>query len=187
MGSFLPFSCESQFILVLVRGLPDTVEGSVLDSDVTLEPDRDATGLSSHVSHGSLETTESRFTEGDLACFDSVAFLVGAGLDSWFEVQNVGSAKSGSAPDDVLRTGDTFGRSVEALLTTDELLDDGRKLPLLFCFLGFPNACVELFLLGGGIGTESSPTVAWRKSSQNVQRPSLKLVASSLPVRSNAS
>jgi len=80
IGSFLGTSCESQW--AVVRGLPDTVEGMVFDSDVTLEPDRDATGLSSHVSHGSFETTESLFTDGDLACFETVAFRVGAGLVS---------------------------------------------------------------------------------------------------------
>jgi len=62
----------------------------------------------------------------------------------------MGSAKSGSAPDDVLRAGDGFGLSVEVLLTTDDPLDDGLRLPLLLCFLGFARLCVELFLRGGG-------------------------------------
>ena len=93
------------FFSTLGLGLagPDTVEGSVVASDAALE-DREACGLSSHVSHASAEVVEPTFEDGDLTCprmvglfFTSLAG-VACGTVTPCSVQNPGLAKSGRAP-----------------------------------------------------------------------------------------
>lgn len=71
----------SKELMPVDLGLPDTVEGKVLVSEVTLDDERDCSGLSSHVSQPSFDMPESLFAaacffnEGCRACFDTVAFF----------------------------------------------------------------------------------------------------------------
>jgi hypothetical protein len=74
-----------------------------------------------------------------------------------------------------------------ALLKASDSRDVGRKLLRLLCFLTVLNVWLELFLLASWMAACSSPTVAWRKSSQNVHSPSLKSAAIFFPVLKRAS
>jgi hypothetical protein len=78
-GSRLTGVNGSHVVLVLVRGLTSTVEGLVLASDVTLEEERDGSGLSSQASQLSLDTSERLLVEDDFVCLDATDFLVVVG------------------------------------------------------------------------------------------------------------